>query len=77
MTVDLYRPFSLRHNDIWLLNSSNLNGRLLQLQLNNPVQLTIYVDSIFPRLSNLHSSWKDDVLEEWKVEGNSRKLEYR
>jgi hypothetical protein len=58
MTVDLYGPHSLRRNDLMLLTSSRLNSRLRDLQINSNEQLTIYGDSIYPRLSHLHSSWR-------------------
>jgi hypothetical protein len=58
MTVDLFGPSSLRRNDLYLLRQSQLNTRLRDLQMGSETQLTIYGDSIYPRLSHLHSSWR-------------------
>ena len=58
MTVDLYGPHSLRRNDLRLLQLSRINQRLHDLQIGQEIQLSMYGDSIYPRLSHLHSSWR-------------------
>ncbi len=42
-----------------LLRLSRLNIRLRNLQVNEPLQLTMYGDSIYPRLSHLRSGWRN------------------
>jgi hypothetical protein len=58
MTIDMFGPTSLRRNDLHLLRQSEINTRLLNLQRGRGFQLTIYGDSIYPRLSHLHTSWR-------------------
>jgi hypothetical protein len=70
MTVDLYGPHSLRRNDLKLLRLSRLNQRLRELQVNSEIQLSIYGDSIYPRLSHLHSSWRHAGATQWQKEEN-------
>ena len=41
-----------------LENRSSMTGEEVLLQVNSIFQLTIYGDSIYPRLSHLHSSWR-------------------
>ena len=60
MTIDLHGPWSLRKNDLYLLRESKINSRLRDLQLNSPLQLTIYGDSIYPRLSHLKSYYRQE-----------------
>ena len=59
MTMDIYGPYSLRKNDLKLLTYSRINARLREIQEGRPDQLTLYGDSIYPRLSHLHSSWRN------------------
>jgi hypothetical protein len=70
MTMDLYGPYSLRKNDLKLLTFSNINGRLRDLQKGAPEQLTMYGDSIYPRLSHLKSSWRRGGDADWKKAEN-------
>ena len=73
MTMDLYDPYSLRKNDLKLLTFSNINGRLRDLQEAALEQLTMYGDSIYPRLSHLKSSWRRGGDADWKKAGNKGK----
>ena len=65
MRMDLYGSYSLRKNVLKLLTFSRINARLRDLQEGAPEPLTMYGDSIYPRLSHLKSSWRrggeDDV----------------
>ena len=54
-TIDLYGPTSVRRNDLKLLADSHINGRLYRLLGDG---WFMYGDSIYPRLSNLISSWR-------------------
>ena len=72
MTVDMFGPYSLRRNDLKLLRDSRLNQRMRELQVGALMQLTVYGDSIYPRLSHLRSSWRDKNLEQWqKIENRA------
>jgi len=53
MTIDLYGPYSLRRNDNKLLTDSRINQRFMNMQEGADIQLTLYGDSIYPRLSHL------------------------
>ena len=59
MTMDIYGPYSLRKNDLKLLTCSRINARLREIQEGRLDQLSLYGDSIYPRLSHLHSSWRN------------------
>ena len=54
-TIDLYGPTSVRRNDLKLLADSHINARLFRLF---GERWKMYGDSIYPRLSNLTSSWR-------------------
>jgi hypothetical protein len=72
MTVDLFGPTSLRKNDLSLLRQSDLNRKLRNLQIGIARQLTIYGDSIYPRLSHLKSSWRHiDATADQKAENKA------
>ena len=58
MRMDLYGSYSLRKNVLKLLTFSRINARLRDLQEGAPEPLTMYGDSIYPRLSHLKSSWR-------------------
>jgi len=47
-TVDICGPYSLRNNDLKLLEESQLQERLATIQANASKQLICYVDSIYP-----------------------------
>ena len=66
----MYGPHSLRRNDLKLLRLSRLNQRLRELQINSNIQLTMYGDGIYPRLSHLHSSWRHTGPTDWQKEEN-------
>ena len=70
ITADMYGPHSLRRNDLKLLRLSRLNTRLRELQVNANVQLRVYGDSIYPRLSHLHSCWRRSNAVPWQVAEN-------
>lgn len=72
MTMDLFGPWSLRKNDLYLLRESRLNRRIRDLQIDADFQYTIYGDSIYPRLSHLKSSWRMANMEEWMRAENKR-----
>ena len=71
MTVDMFGPTSLRRNDLHLLRQSEINSRLRNLQQGQAIQLTIYGDSIYPRLSHLHTSWRHEPTESQKAENKA------
>ena len=77
MTIDLHGPWSLRRNDLTLLRESNINNRLRDLQIGSPVQLNIYGDSIYPRLSHLKSSYRHEGALDWMHEENRRYAKVR
>jgi hypothetical protein len=70
MTIDMHGPWSLRRNDNKLLRESCINKRFREMQ-NGAMELTMYGDSIYPRLSHLSSCWKDPD-EAWKRDENRR-----
>ena len=71
MTMDLHGPYSLRKNDLKLLSFSRINARRLrELQERATEQLTMYGDSIYPRLSHLKSSWRRGGVAEWQKAEN-------
>ena len=53
MCIDLFGPMSFRHSDLELLELSELNERLAELQVGNNKQYAAYGDGIFPILSHL------------------------
>lgn len=55
-TIDMYGPTSVRRNDLKLLADSAINARLNRLLGDRLWKL--YGDSIYPRMSNLTSSWR-------------------
>ena len=53
MAADLFGPRSFRRNDLQLLDESQLNSRLKDLQTNQVIQYKAYGDGIFPIQSHL------------------------
>ena len=53
-TIDLFGPTSVRKNDLKLLANSHINARVAALY----GIFCLYGDSIYPRMSNLKSAWK-------------------
>ena len=53
-TIDLFGPTSVRKNDLKLLANSHINARVAALY----GLFCLYGDSIYPRMSNLKSAWK-------------------
>ena len=72
MTAHMYGPASLRRKDLKLLRECELNQKFEQLQIGRPIQLKFYGDSIYPRPSHLHSSWRSNDLCQWQQEENRR-----
>jgi hypothetical protein len=66
MTADLFGPASLRRNDLHLLARSTLNQRLHNLS-----RLGAYGDSIYPHLSNILSSWRNEANTPRMIEENN------
>ena len=77
MTAHMYGPAPLRRNDLKLLRESELNQKFEQLQIGRPIQLKFYGDSIYPRLSLRHSSWRSNNLCQWQQEENRRYTKVR
>jgi hypothetical protein len=70
ITIDIHGPWSLRRNDLHLLRESQINSRFRDIQNGNPFQLTMYGDSIYPKLSHLKSSWRNDANLDWMKNEN-------
>ena len=69
LTIDMYGPTSLRRNDLKLLGDSEINQRLNSLGCGT---LTVYGDSIYPKLSNVTSSWRNPVNTPTQILENSK-----
>jgi hypothetical protein len=57
MTIDMFGPETLRHNDLYVLRESRINARLAAAQAGRPVQYKMYGDDIYVILSHLIVSW--------------------
>lgn len=47
MNFHVFGPVCLRHNDLYTLAESDINNKLAQLQMNEPIQFFTYVDSAY------------------------------
>jgi hypothetical protein len=69
-TIDLFGPTSVRKNDLKLLANSHINARVAALYRG----LCLYGDSIYPRLSNLRSAWRQrNLTPQHKAENKAMK----
>lgn len=55
MTIDMCGPTSLRHNDLYVLRQSQVNERMMALQLAYVIQYTIFGDSAYHTRSHIGS----------------------
>jgi hypothetical protein len=60
MTIDIWGPSSIRHNDIETYNMSDINGKLAAVQMNNNYQYKIYGDSAYQYLLDSHIACRYD-----------------
>jgi len=54
MNAHVWGACSVRHNDIWMLNNSNLNAIIAAAQMDQPHQYCIYGDSAYATLYQSH-----------------------
>lgn len=54
MNLHVWGPISVRHNDLVSLHDSNINNRLVQLQLGEDLQWVIYGDSAYIHVPDSH-----------------------
>ena len=54
MNLNVWGPISVRHNDITALHESNINDKLVQLQLGRQHQWIIYGDSAYVHVADSH-----------------------
>jgi hypothetical protein len=54
MNFHVYGPVSVRHNDIFTLHHSNINGTIAQLQAGEEFQYVVYGDSAFVIVMDTH-----------------------
>ena len=57
-TVDMCGPTSLRRNDLTLLGESDINNRMMELQLLDEIQYCIFGDSAYQRQSHIRTYYK-------------------
>jgi hypothetical protein len=57
--VDIFGPTSLRRNDMRLFSDSNINDRIAALQLDELMQMVMFGDSAYLKLSHTRSYIKD------------------
>jgi len=69
-TIDMFGPTSLRRSDLRLLSESNINARLAELMADLEQQLRAYGDSIYPHLSHVYSSHRQQQLTDRQQQEN-------
>jgi hypothetical protein len=55
MTLNIYGPASIRHNDLFMVGRSGINDEMSRIQLGDPLQKVMYGDSIYVWMSHLRS----------------------
>jgi hypothetical protein len=55
MTMNAFGPASLRHNDLWMVGRSGINGVMAHIQMGRLLQKLIYGDSIYVWMTHLRS----------------------
>jgi hypothetical protein len=55
LTIAIFGPASIRHNDLWTLRESDVNGKFAAIQEGNPRQFKMYGDCIYLNLSHVRS----------------------
>ena len=71
MNAHVWGACSVRHNDIWMLNNSNLNAIIAGAQMDQPHQYCIYGDSAYATLYQSHLRARhnyDDLSDREKIE---------
>jgi hypothetical protein len=64
MNYHIHGVVSLRHNDLYTYNESNINEKIAECQVGSPIQYSVYGDSAYKHLNDSHIKYR------YPAEGN-------